>query len=157
VIAGWDDGRHEGEVRQLVRELGVEQSVQFVGPQFDLDKSAAYRRADAFILPSFSEGLPMDVLEAWSYGKPVLMTDACNLSIGFDHGAAIKLNTNRDRMAAALMRMAMVSDGELRRIGEAGRILVEKNYTWERVASEMQSVYEWVLGGGVAPNCILDV
>ena len=35
------------------------------------------------ILPSFSEGLPMAVLEAWAYGLPVLMTDHCNLPEGF--------------------------------------------------------------------------
>ena len=58
-------------------------SVVFLGPQFGEAKAACYRNCDAFILPSFSEGLPMVILEAWAYGKPVLMTPQCNLPGGF--------------------------------------------------------------------------
>jgi hypothetical protein len=42
-------------------------------------------------LPSFSEGLPMSVLEAWSYGLPVVMTPECNLPEGFACGAALEI------------------------------------------------------------------
>ena len=69
-------------------------SVFFLGPLFGAEKAAAYRSCDAFILPSFSEGLPMVVLEAWAYGKPVLMTPECNLPEGFAVSAAIRIETN---------------------------------------------------------------
>ena len=65
--------------------------MHFPGPQFGTAKAAAYRRADAFVLPSLSEGLPMAILEAWAHEKPVLMTDACNLPEGFAARAAIRL------------------------------------------------------------------
>ena len=58
----------------------------FPGPVFGADKEAAFRCADAFILPSHSEGLPIAVLEAWSYGLPVFMTRAQ----GRQHKRAVK-------------------------------------------------------------------
>ena len=62
----------------------------FIGPQFDSDKENTYIASDAFILPSFSEGLPMVILEAWAYGKPVLMTEFCNIPLGFRWNGAKK-------------------------------------------------------------------
>ncbi len=70
VIAGWDQGGYERELKKLSSELPA--SVSFLGPLFGQEKEAAYRVCDAFILPSLSEGLPMTVLEAWAHAKPVL-------------------------------------------------------------------------------------
>ena len=67
--------------------------VVFTGPAFGQAKDALLRRADAFILPSFSEGLPMSVLEAWAYGLPVLMTEQCNIPEDFAAGAALRIGT----------------------------------------------------------------
>lgn len=78
-IAGWDQNNHESELRLLSKVLGLEATVEFIGPLFGERKTAALANADAFILPSFSEGLPMAVLEAWAHRLPVLMTPECNL------------------------------------------------------------------------------
>jgi poly(glycerol-phosphate) alpha-glucosyltransferase len=92
VIAGWEQGGHQADLENQARELAVADSVHFVGPQFDLAKAASFQRADAFVLPSFSEGLPMAVLEAWSYARPVLMTSQCNLPEGFSGGQRCALS-----------------------------------------------------------------
>jgi len=62
VIAGWDQGGHEDELKQLVRQRGLDR-VHFPGPLFGADKHAAYAAADAFVLPSASEGLPWSCLK----------------------------------------------------------------------------------------------
>jgi len=51
--------------RRVVNQLGMVSRVHFLGPLFGTDKAAAYAVANAFILPSVSEGLPMVILEAW--------------------------------------------------------------------------------------------
>ena len=66
VIAGWDQGAHARLLQRLAAELGIARSLRFVGPQFDDAKFASLACADAFVLPSLSEGLPVAVLEAWS-------------------------------------------------------------------------------------------
>lgn len=165
-IAGWNQGSHEAELKELATELGLawvdlrdqpsavnhQPSLVFLGPQFDDAKAACYAHCDAFILPSFSEGLPMAVLEAWAYSKPVLMTPECNLPEGFASSAAIRIEANPESIADALKNMLRVPDSTLSSIGDNGRLLVAQKFTWPKIAAEMKSVYEWVLGAGSKPG-----
>jgi glycosyltransferase involved in cell wall biosynthesis len=128
--------------------------VLFLGPQFGDDKAACYRNCDAFILPSLSEGLPMVVLEAWAYGKPVLMTPQCNLPEGFAANAAIRIETSVESIEQGLRELFLTPDSALRGTGERGRALVAGKFTWPKVAAEMKSVYAWALGGGPKPGCV---
>ncbi len=155
VIAGWDQGGHQAELQRLTETLGISGSVCFVGPQFDEQKAAALGAADAFVLPSLSEGLPMAVLEAWAYGLPVLMTPGCNLPEGFAADAALDMAPEVDSIAAALGRLFAMSDAERRAMGERGRRLVEERFTWPKVAEQMCGVYRWVLGQGSIPECVV--
>ena len=155
VVAGWDQGGHERQLRRIAEEHGIDRSLRFVGPRFDRDKAASFACADAFVLPSLSEGLPVAVLEAWSCGLPVLMTGACNLPEGFAAGAALPIGTDRAGIAAGLRRLFAMSDAERRAMGARGQALVRQRFTWRQVGEQMVAVYEWVLGGGPAPPCVL--
>ena len=154
VLAGWEQGGHQAELERLALDLGIEAGVRFVGPQFDAAKAASFRRADAFILPSFSEALPMALLEALSYGLPVLMTPQCNIPEGFDAGAAIKVEPNPEDIARGLRQFFELTDAQRSTMGEKGAALVAEQFTWPKVASEMLMVYEWVLNGGTQPSCV---
>jgi glycosyltransferase involved in cell wall biosynthesis len=150
-IAGWSESAYE----QKLKELAVMPSVSFLGAQFGAEKNACYRACDAFVLPSLSEGLPMTVLEAWAYAKPVLMTPECNLPEGFGAGAALQIGTRPEEIAAALKQVIEMSDADRRAMGNRGRNLVETKFSWLRIGEQMRSVYEWVLGGGQLPEVIV--
>jgi poly(glycerol-phosphate) alpha-glucosyltransferase len=211
VVAGWDQGGHEAELKRLCDELGLAwadasniehrtsnvehrseeigdslaqqghlaplatsgraaagtpyrssvllssvsmSSVLFLGPAFGEAKDQLLRRASAFILPSFSEGLPMSVLEAWSYRLPVLMTDHCNLPEGFAADAALRIGTDVESIAEGMRHFLRSPTSDLRSLGLNGRALVERQFTWPQVAAQMKEVYEWVLGGGGVPDCV---
>lgn len=154
VIAGWDEGGHERVLQRLARQAGVQDSMFFVGPKFGEEKAALYRSCDAFILPSFSEGLPMVVLEAWAYGKPVLMTPECNLPEGFAAGAAIHIEPEATSIETGIRGLLQAQGADLREMGMKGRALVTERFTWPKIARQMIAVYEWVLGGGPAPSCV---
>ena len=180
-IAGWDQGGHEAELKQLATELGIpwadvrEQkseignrkseiisafsfqnvSVLFLGPQFNEAKAACYADCDAFILPSFSEGLPMAVLEAWAFGKPVLMTPECNLPEGFAANAAIRIEPTAESIAQGLQELIRLPSSDFRSLGERGRALVAAKFVWPKIAAEIKTVYDWVLRGGTKPECVI--
>lgn len=154
IIAGWDDGGHEAGLKQQVTSLGLRDSISFVGSIFGDAKERLLREVDAFILPSFSEGLPMSVLEAWAYQLPVLMTEFCNIPEGFEVEAAIHIEPTPISIATGLQKMINLSDYELITIGQNGRQLVEKQFTWGSIAEQMNAVYEWCLSGEKVPECM---
>ena len=96
----------------------------------------------------------MVVLEAWAYGKPVLMTPECNLPEGFAADAALQIGTTPESIAAAIKQLMKMSDTDREAMGARGRVLVEKKFSWPRIGEQMQEVYQWVLGGGAAPECV---
>ena len=159
-IAGWDDGGHVAGLEAQVATLGLGESVRFVGPVFGAAKELLFRRAGAFVLPSFSEGLPMTVLEAWSFGVPVIMSDACNLAEGFDAGAAIRCAPEPESIASALNLLATDTDTNTRmEMGALGRALVERSFSWPTISRRMVEIYEWLGRGGEAceaPETVFD-
>lgn len=178
-VAGWDQAGHEAELKNLAGDLGLSwwdartdgdeegkrpessvaesSSVVFLGPQFDVAKTQCYRMCDGFILPSLSEGLPMVVLEAWAWGKPVLMTPECNLPEGFEFDAAIRIEATVESIAAGLGELFSAGPDVLRTLGANGRELVARRFAWPKIAADMQEVYTWALGGGPKPDIVVTV
>ena len=97
----------------------------------------------------------MTVLEAWAYAKPVLMTPECNLPEGFATGAALRIGTNPSEILTGLRQLFEMSEGNRTTMGANGRTLVAKTFSWPRIGEQMHSVYQWVLGGGTAPETVL--
>jgi poly(glycerol-phosphate) alpha-glucosyltransferase len=150
-IAGWDQLGHAAELQAMARELGIERDVVFVGPRFGNEKAACLAHADAFVLPSFSEGLPMAVLEAWAYGLPVVMTPQCNIPEGFAADAAIRVEPEAHDIGRGLLELFQMADEKREEMGRRGTELVKKQFTWPTIARQMCEVYDWVLGGGNPP------
>jgi len=169
VIAGWDQVGHERELMELCEELGIrverrqssvegqqsDADILLWGPSFGKDKEDLLCSADAFILPSLSEGLPMSVLEAWAYGLPVVMTPECNLPEGFAADAAIRIETDAESIALGLAALFTMSNEDRCSMGQRGRVLVTERFTWQTVARQMREVYDWMLGGGVPPSSVI--
>jgi len=155
VICGWGQDGHEREIQSLARELKLTETVHFAGPQFGRAKEASYARASAFVLPSLSEGMPVSVIEAWSWGLPALITPACNLPEGYESGAALRVEAEPESIAEGLKRLFAMGEEDRRRAGEAGRRLAGERFSWKAAAVQMKRVYEWVAGRGPEPPGIL--
>jgi glycosyltransferase involved in cell wall biosynthesis len=154
VIAGDDQLGQQDKLKCLVRALALEREVVFTGPLRDSDKEAALARADAFVLPSYSEGLPIAVLEAWTYRLPVVMTRECNIPEGFAAGAALEVQPHPQSIAQGLERLFAMDREQLHAMGNRGRALVESKFTWPTVAAQMMDVYRWLLDQGPQPDCV---
>lgn len=72
------DGELKPEIINLVHELGIKESVHFVGQTSDVQSYLS--KADVFVLTSKYEGLPLSVLEAMSVGLPIIATDVGGIS-----------------------------------------------------------------------------
>ncbi len=153
-IAGWDQCGFVNRLIGLVNDLNLTDCVEFIGSVYGERKECELKSADAFILPSYSEGLPMSILEAWSYGLPVVMTDACNLPEGFDASAALRTTTVPNDIADALERLDAMSVDQLSCMGNNGLDLVRNKFTWVAVAKDTELLYKWLLGTGEKPDFV---
>lgn len=153
VIAGWG-ADYQTELERQARSLNISDKVDFVGPKFGEEKASLFRECDAFVLPSFSEGLPMAVLEAWSYAMPSLITDACNLPEGRDASATIECASGIEGVKSGLVKLFSLSEKETTKMGSRARALVEEKFTWPIVSAEMKNVYQWLLGKADRPDCV---
>jgi poly(glycerol-phosphate) alpha-glucosyltransferase len=153
VIAGWGDRNHEADLRKRIRERGLQRQIHVLGPLFGAEKERVLSHARAFILPSFSEGHPMAVLEAWSFARPVLMTKYCNLDEGFKVGAAFEIGLEPPAMAETISSV-LADERALRAAGQRGRELVERCFTWATVAEQLTAVYTWLVRGGSCPAVV---
>ena len=155
VIAGWGDKDYAQSLKDKTSALAIEEDVIFAGPLFEQEKHKAFTHADAFILPSLSEGLPMAILEAWSYKVPALITPACNLPEGYQANAALKIEPNPKSIATGLKELFALTDEQRHQLGTNGYELVLEKYTWDKIAEQMAEVYKWVVGGGAPPKTVL--
>lgn len=153
-VAGWDQAGYGAALKAGLGALGLEDRVVFIGPVSGSAKDAALRCADAFILPSLSEGLPMAVLEAWAYSLPVAMTEACNLPQGFKARAAFELML--PGLRSSLQEFLSLDRAGLKSMGERGRALAAEKFAWSEIAAKLAKVYAWMLGGQHRPSTVLD-
>jgi glycosyltransferase involved in cell wall biosynthesis len=152
-IAGWDDGGHKARIEALVREETLDDHVTFIGPVYGDEKSALLRHANASILPSYGEGMPVAVLEAWAYELPIFMTKACNLAEGFDENAAFEITTESGEIARRLVEV-LGDTTALRLAGQRGRRLAGLKYSWTTVVDDMIRFYGWLCGFNSRPEFV---
>ena len=81
-------GNHEVDrLKKMIAEGGVEDIVEYIGWVQDDEKDHYFNSADYFILPTYHEGMPMTILEALSYGKPVISTPVGSIPEVIEHNS----------------------------------------------------------------------
>jgi glycosyltransferase involved in cell wall biosynthesis len=152
VIAGPDDNGFQGKLLQMAETLGTTGSLLFTGPLDGPLKLAALNVAEALVLPSFSEGFTITLLEALACRRPILITPQCYFPEAIQAGAGVSIPapTVPDTVRG-LRDLLALSDRDRREMGRQGRALVEAHYTWEILAQKTVRLYHWLLGGGPRP------
>lgn len=139
VVGG--NGETEAAARQA-RELGLEDAVGFEGWVGPAEKAGLLDAADVYVLPSYNEGLPMSVLEAMAYGLPVITTDVGGLPELVADGVHGRMIRPGDvaALTAAILELAR-DPGARRRMGRAGRLRVQDEYSRDAVLPRLADLY----------------
>jgi glycosyltransferase involved in cell wall biosynthesis len=69
------DGKNRSELQSLAAALGCQDRVEFLGQLTKNEVRAELDKADLFVLPSYSEGLPRAMIEAMARGLPCIGTE----------------------------------------------------------------------------------
>jgi glycosyltransferase involved in cell wall biosynthesis len=113
ILAG-NGSQEEGLMR--INELGIQSGVTFLGWVSGEAKEREFRIASIFCLPSYAEGFPMAVLDAWAYGLPVVTTPVGGIpDIVIDGENGLLFNPG-DKEALAIQLNRLIEDVELRNV-----------------------------------------
>lgn len=128
--------------KALARELGIADRVRFPGWVAGADKDRIFREATVFCLPSYAEGFPMAVLDAWAYGLPVVATPVGGLPEIVEDGRDALLFTPGDCDTLAAKLEKIMSDSGLRKkIALASKNFAKNTFNIETVARRLAEIY----------------
>jgi len=137
ILAG-APGESMEEVEALIAKNGLEEKVIITGFISDDTRKNLYEHADVFVYPSKYEGFGLVVLEAMSYGVPVITSN--NSSLPEAAGDAAVLIGDVDSLADAMAKL--VTDESLQQaLVEKGHSHI-KTFTWEKCAQAMMDMYQ---------------
>ncbi|HWQ57021.1 MAG TPA: glycosyltransferase [Bryobacteraceae bacterium] len=155
VIAGVDERDYRSELEAQIARLNLAPYFVFPGPLFGNDKREAYAAADLFVLPSYSEGCPVGVMEALGAGVAVLTTTGVPVQELRSGRYGWYVEPSTDALSAALKDALPRSRRQLGEFGQRGRQLIQRQYTWARLADRTAELYRWLLGQNPRPDFVL--
>lgn len=144
VMAGPDKGLAD-VTREIARELGLQDAIEFPGFLDHQAKIRAFLEADIFLNTNRIDNMPVAVVEACAMGLPVVATDVGGLSYLLDDGETGLLVPDRDAAGLADAVVRILSEpGLARRLSKNGRRLAEQS-SWTAVKPLWESLFSEVL------------
>jgi glycosyltransferase involved in cell wall biosynthesis len=156
VLAGPDFENTRSAIEALVESFGLRERVTFTGMLDNTIKWSALSAAECFVLPSYSEGLSVSVLEAMGMGLPVIVTKQCNLPEVQERGCGWVIEPDANQLAEALHECLDAPSAAMARMSASGRLLVQNKYSWSIVGKQMSALYSWMQGGSLPDNVVID-
>jgi glycosyltransferase involved in cell wall biosynthesis len=159
-IVGDDAGFHAASgylahVKEHARELGLERLV-FSGALRGEQKWQAYRDADLYVLPTYSENFGMTVAEALAAGTPAVCTQGAPWSGLPEQNAGRWVDITVPALEHALAELMVLESPALEAMGQRGREWMDRNFGWPALGQQMANVYEWLAGArSLQPTCVV--
>ncbi len=148
IIVG--SGDKEAELKRFAARRGVRKKVIFAGRVDGRELPEYYAATDVFVLPSVSrlEAFGIVALEAMASGKPVIVSDIPGVNEVIEEGVqGIRAKPMDSKDIAEKINVLLRDEGIRKRMGSAGRKLVEERYTWKKVVEKIEAVYSEVVEG----------
>lgn len=143
-LAGPNENNHLEKVMHEAKRLGIEDNIEYLGELEGKSKDSAYRRADIFVLPTFSENFGVVIAEALSYGLPVVTTKGAPWEELTKYKCGWWVDIGVNPLVEALKEATELSDSERHKMGINGKLYV-KRYNWPSLAEQMHQAYGWLL------------
>jgi glycosyltransferase involved in cell wall biosynthesis len=139
-------GPERSSLEQLVRDLGVEDKIRFLGHVRDMP--ALYREFDIMVSSSRREGSPVAVLEGMACGLPVIATSVGDVPKMIDHGHTGILVPPEDpgQLSQAILELLRNPPGR-QQLGQSAKMCVKERFSAERMGSDYLEFYRRAVRG----------
>ena len=143
-IAGPDEDGNLIKIKSFIARHNLENSINILGPANDEMKSYLYSQADLFILPSHSENFGIVILEALSFGLPVITTKNTPWKVIEEYFCGWCIEMDINKLKDTLFIATNLSDEKRRKMGINARTLA-RNYDLKNVAINIAAQYQSIL------------
>lgn len=131
------DSKEKSVLQHIISRNLLDNSVILYGSKFAEDKDELLQKMDVFVHPSRNEGLPLSVIEAASYGKPCIVTDATNIGtevVKYNSGKTI-YSQSSEKLEEAMSEMFQVYNKQEEFIAMQRNAInmVKENYNWNKL------------------------
>ncbi|WP_073344468.1 glycosyltransferase family 4 protein [Caldanaerobius fijiensis] len=134
------DGPQRDHLESLIKELNRADRIKLLGHRDDVN--ALLDSSDVFVLPSFSEGMPVSIIEAMRAGKPIVATDVGGIPEEVTDGVNGLLVKPGDAEGLKRAILRFLDDPQYaRRCGEKGFELYCNKFSAEKMCLKTQDVY----------------
>ena len=131
------------QARELSAQLGISEQVQLLGWVNGESKDKAFKQASVFCLPSYAEGFPMAVLDAWAYGLPVITTPVGGVSDVAIDGENILLFNPGDIDTLAEKLDLIINDEALRdKLSASSVKMASEKFNLNTITKQVANIYE---------------
>jgi glycosyltransferase involved in cell wall biosynthesis len=141
----------EGELKNdyiiKAKKMGLQKNITFLGKIKQKDLALYYQKSSLFVLPSTEiEGFGIVLLEAMACKLPVVATDIVGLKNDIKNYHTGFIVTPQDEKSLAKSIMKLLDNHSLSRVmGNNGKKLVEKKYSWNTIALQIEDIYKKLL------------
>lgn len=157
IIVGPDKNGSLHTLEKLVKKLELDSKVIFVGPLYGKAKFDYLSGTDVFVHTSRWEGLSFAVLEAFASAKPCLLTPVADpLRMTQKYNAGIVVKPDTDSIAEGFQAFSKLENIELNEMGKNGLFMIEKEFSWLKIANDMTVAYTKYINGDVANSSVFE-
>lgn len=140
------DSSEKANLVRMIEQNGLINHVKLLGSKFGKDKDEILNQIDVFVHPSRNEGLPSSVIEAASFGKPCIVTDATNIGnliMTYDAGTSIDdLEEQKLKTAMNKLFYCWQNPREFGAICRNAIRMVQEQYDWKIIIEQFnQQLY----------------
>jgi len=136
------DGPDKKFLRKLVQKEKMIKVVKFLGKMFGDTKLSHFSKMDVFVHTSRWDGIPIAVLEAAAFSKPLLLskaTNMCDYVNKYNNGIALKKNTV-DYIAKAMHQFnKLMASDNIHGIGKNSLRLIKEQLNWQTISKKIIS------------------
>ena len=144
VVVG--EGPYRRSLESAVRQAGLNGQTSLLGRVSERDLHGWYEAADLFVHPTLYEGSSLVTLEAMAHRRAVVATTAGGLPDKVQPGISGWLVPPGDASAlAAALSGALARPDRLAAMGQAGRTIVERDFSWEATGAALLRLYDELL------------
>jgi len=131
----------DGETNKAI-QLNKAKNINIMGWQAGKTLEKAYLNADIFVLPSYNEGLPMAILEAMSYGLPIISTNVGGIPELITNGVNGFLIEPGDCLNLVNKLNILIENKDLRiKMGEEGLKRIKEDFSHSKIIDQLEQIY----------------